>query len=178
MRFFHGGAPGFKVGDYITPQGKHHGRLEIDGCELCEAGVDDSHAPDKVFVTENREYARFYASRYGRGDLYVVQPQGVMEPSDNDCDIPTWSCDRARIVSVYERHIDLTRSQRWRVFRLMSPAGEHIQTTRQNFHRMELQAKALAAATRLKQLRDKSEQEQKELDAAIAEQQQRIDNVK
>lgn len=116
-RWFHGGAPGIKPGQLITPQ-PHDPGWKRDDCPTCESGVDDSHAPDRVFVTSSREYARMYASRYGKGDLYVVEPLGVMEPSDNDRFMaPSWSCERARVVSVYDRAVVMTRQQRWRLFR-------------------------------------------------------------
>lgn len=142
---------------------------------MCESGADDNHEPTKVFVTRNREYARYYASRAVGGDLYVVKPMGAMIPSDNDFDAaPTWMCDRALIVSVYDRNVYLTRQQRWRVFKLGNAEGKSIPDLRHEFERMEHSALMLARATLLRQ---KERLEQEQLEAAIVEQNKRIEGA-
>jgi hypothetical protein len=115
QRYWHGGAPGLNVGDLIEPGRPHF----VDGCEVCDAhraGQDHALDPltrhtDRVYITTDREYARFYASKYPRGDLYTVQPVGDPVPSDED-HFPAWHVPQARVVSVYDRYVALTPKQR------------------------------------------------------------------
>lgn len=115
VRYFHGGKPGLRPGEYVVPSPPHY----VDGCAICEAkkqGRDvpydpANHRPDQVFVTIDREYARFYASKLPRGDLYVVDPEGELVESSED-HFPTWSCPRARVVSVFARFVVLNPRQR------------------------------------------------------------------
>lgn len=137
MRYFHGGIPDLKPGDLITP----HPPRVVDGCPICvtrAAGqtvtvdgmpVDPATArPDRVYITSDREYGRFYASRWYRGDLYVVEPVGDLEPSTEDR-FPSWTCDAARVRSVYQRCVLLTPKQRrallkrWTAADLAAAAG-------------------------------------------------------
>ena len=122
-RLWHGGVPGLKIGDTLTGG---HERKTLDGCPMCEArkkgaallGIDPPSAhPNKVYVTHEREYARFHASLYGRGDLYVIEPVGDTMPSTEDS-IPTLLADEARIVGVYSRAVLLTPGQRRRLMRI------------------------------------------------------------
>lgn len=120
-RLFHGGVPGLKPGELITP---HHPRV-VDGCPICmqrAAGIEPvvpglgvvdpvTRHPDRVYVTSDRDYGRFYASRWYRGDLYVVEPVGVIEPSSEDR-FPTWMCEAARVRAVYDRCVLLSAGQR------------------------------------------------------------------
>lgn len=120
LRYFHGGVPGLKPGDTIIPSPPH----VIDGCKVCEARAMGQTAtvggaaidpptgrPDRVYITSDRDYARFYASRYWYGDLYTVEPVGQLEPSTED-PFPTWCVPSARVASVYTRAVLLTPSQR------------------------------------------------------------------
>ncbi|MCI3271425.1 hypothetical protein [Streptomyces cylindrosporus] len=120
-RYFHGGIPDLKPGDLITP----HAPNVVDGCAICAAkaagqqpvveglGVVDplTERTDRVYVTSDREYARFYASKYPLGDLYVIQPVGELEPSMED-HFPSWTVLAARVVSVYDRAVRLTPHRR------------------------------------------------------------------
>jgi hypothetical protein len=120
VRYFHGGIPGLKVGDLLTPHPPNY----VDNCEVCAAkkagqnyAVDGqvvdplTGRPDRIYITSDREYARFYASKFPRGDLYVVDPEGEMELSTED-HWPTWSAPAARVRSVYDRYVQLTAGQR------------------------------------------------------------------
>jgi hypothetical protein len=121
VRYWHGGAPGLSVGDLVVPGERHY----VDGCEVCEskkrgesyrlangAAVDPINAHEnRVYITADREYARFYASKYPRGDLYTVEPVGEMEASTED-PFPTWHVGAARVVSVYDTYVRLTDRQR------------------------------------------------------------------
>ncbi|MFE4329692.1 hypothetical protein ACFRQM_09570 [Streptomyces sp. NPDC056831] len=124
VRYFHGGVPGLRPGDLITP----HPPNVVDGCPVCAAraagepytvpglGVIDppTGRPDRVYVTTDREYGFFYASRWYHGDLYVVEPLGGVEPSMED-PFPTWCAEAARVRSVYSRCVQLTPAQRRRL---------------------------------------------------------------
>lgn len=119
---WHGGVPGLSVGDVLAGGNT---RRTHDGCPFCEArsqgaavagpggvAIDGPSArPDRLYVTEDREYARFYASLYGRGDLYRVDPVGDLLPSPED-HFPTFTVESARVASIYSRAVLLTRSQR------------------------------------------------------------------
>ena len=127
LRYFHGGKPGLVPGDYVLPSPTHF----IDGCPICQA-VKDGRAtpfeqpnaePDHVHVTTDREYARFYASKYIRGDLYVVEPEGELSLSRAD-HFPTWTCERARVVSVFAHFVELTPRQRTTLLRRWKRADD------------------------------------------------------
>ncbi|WNI20331.1 hypothetical protein [Actinacidiphila sp. ITFR-21] len=125
-RLFHGGRPGLNPGALLVPSPPH----VVDGCRICEAraagesytvpglGVIDppTGRPDRVYVTSDREYARWYASRYWLGDLYVVQPVGDVEETDED-PFPTWCAPYAVVRSVYSRAVRLTMPERRRLYR-------------------------------------------------------------
>jgi hypothetical protein len=130
LRYFHGGVPGLRPGDTITP----HAPNVIDGCPICAARAKGQTAtldgqavdpptgrPDMVYITTDRDYGRFYASRYWYGDLYTVEPVGEMEPSTED-PFPTWCVPAARVVAVYTRAVQLTPGQRRSVLRRWTEA--------------------------------------------------------
>ncbi|MFB7443095.1 hypothetical protein ACFC01_33150 [Streptomyces mirabilis] len=130
MRYFHGGVPGLKPGDLITPSSPH----VVEGCKVCEARAQGLTAmvggeavdpptgrPDRVYITSDRDYARFYASRYWYGDLYTAEPVGELEASTED-PFPTWCVPAARVVSVYTQAVQLTRSQRRSLLRRWTEA--------------------------------------------------------
>ncbi|MEU6318179.1 hypothetical protein [Streptomyces sp. NPDC047009] len=131
LRYFHGGVPGLKPGDLITPSPPH----VVDGCKVCEARAHGLTAttrdgktidpptgrPDRVYITSDREYARYYASRYWYGDLYTVEPVGEPEASTED-PFPTWCVPAARVVSIYTRAVQLTPHQRRSLLRRWTEA--------------------------------------------------------
>lgn len=131
MRYFHGGIPDLKPGDLITP----HPPNVVDGCDICAAkaagrqpvveglGYVDplTERPDRIYLTSDRDYARFYASKYPRGDLYTVEPVGGVEPSTEDR-FPSWTAPAARVVSVYDRYVQLTPKQRRSLLRRWTAA--------------------------------------------------------
>lgn len=117
---FHGGVPGLRIGDLLAGG---HERRQHEGCEWCGAraagtAVHDpaSHRPDKVYITADREYARFYASLYGYGDLYRVEPIGDLTPSEED-PVDCWTADQVRIAGIVARAVLLTPGQRRRLHR-------------------------------------------------------------
>lgn len=127
MRLWHGGVPMLRPGDLIEPG---HERRIHDGCPWCVArasghshlGLDGpSHRPDHVYLTPSRDYARYHASLWGRGDLYRVEPVGDVERSPEDT-VESYVAPAARVLSVPERAVLLTMTQRRRVWRLWSEA--------------------------------------------------------
>jgi hypothetical protein len=131
MRYFHGGYPGLKPGQLITP----HPPNVVDGCAICAAkaagqqpevpglGIIDplTDRPDRIYITTDREYARFYASKYPRGDLYTVEPVGDLEPSAED-HFPSWTVPAARVRHIYDRYVQLTPGQRRSLLRRWTAA--------------------------------------------------------
>lgn len=120
--YFHGGAPGLRVGDLIEPG---HQRQAHDGCPWCEArargeahaGIDGpSQEAGRVYATTHRLYAKHYASLYGYGDLYRVTPEGPAAPSTEDT-IPTIHAPAFRVAAVLDRAVLLTMSERRRLYR-------------------------------------------------------------
>lgn len=121
VRYFHGGIPDLNRGDLIKP---HPPRI-VDGCPICVAraagknltvpglGVVDpaTKHPDRVYVSTDRDYARFYASKFWLGDLYVVEPVGDVVASVED-PFPSFTCEGARILSIVSRAVRLTDRQR------------------------------------------------------------------
>ncbi|MGV8973698.1 MAG: hypothetical protein ACOH10_15365 [Rhodoglobus sp.] len=136
MRLWHGGVPGLRLGDLIVPG---HERQTKDGCPICEARTAElaggprpvvdglaMHA-DKVYLTTDREYARHYASLFGRGDLYRVEPVGQVERSAEDS-IETYLADSAAVTGVYDRAVLLTNRQRRALQRRWETADIKVRT--------------------------------------------------
>jgi len=115
VRLFHGGVPGLRVGDSIEPSPPN----VVDGCPVCEAKkrgesplIDPTPAqPNRVYLTTDREYARFYASKWPKGDLYVVSPVGELIESEED-PFPAWTAEGAIVRSVYSRCVQLSWAER------------------------------------------------------------------
>jgi hypothetical protein len=128
IRYFHGGKPGLEPGDLIEPGAPNY----LDNCPICQAVKagrstpyeQPSQNPDRVYVTSDKPYARFYASKYPRGGLYVVEPLGELVESTEDR-FPTWHCPSARVLTVYDRCVELTPSQRRVLFRRWTVADRH-----------------------------------------------------
>ena len=124
-RLFHGGIPHLKPGDLIEP----HEPNFLDGCAVCDAERQGMNLaiggdiidpltghPETVYATSDREYARFYASKYPHGDLYVVEPVGEVVLSVED-PFPTWRAPAWRVRSVFSRCVVLTMQQRRRLWK-------------------------------------------------------------
>src|SRR3990167_9945994 len=124
-RLFHGGVPGLRAGDLIEPG---HERKVHDGCAWCAARAQlpatsdglPEHA-DRVYLTPERSYARYYASLYGRGDLYQVEAVGDLERSAEDT-VETWTAPAARVIVAVDLAVLLTQGERRRLYRSWSAA--------------------------------------------------------
>ncbi|MCW2632076.1 MAG: hypothetical protein JWR88_1038 [Pseudonocardia sp.] len=118
---WHGGIPGLRPGDLLVGGQQ---RRAHPGCPTCEARARGEAGPlepatahrDRVYMTGHRIYARFYASLYGLGDLYRVEPIGQPERSDED-HLEAWHAPQARVLAVAERAVRLTDKDRRRVLR-------------------------------------------------------------
>ena len=119
---WHGGVPDLGVGGLLIPG---HKRKAHDGCAFCAArskgmavmapdgsGIDPPSAhQDRIYLTSDREYARFHASLWGRGDLYQVEAVGEVQPSTED-PFPSFVAASAIVRVVYARAVLLSWSQR------------------------------------------------------------------
>jgi hypothetical protein len=120
MTLFHGGVAGMRPGDVILP-GQAEKRFH-DDCPVCQAhknGHDhpmDPRTPDGwVYASEDRPYARYYASRAGRGTLYRVTLTDP-ERSEEDLQFPTWRAPQAVVYSVLEVMVEFTHKDRSRLW--------------------------------------------------------------
>jgi hypothetical protein len=120
-RYWHGGAPDLRPGDLVTPRPPGDTAHLVDGCPTCEARragrqlASDDNDPKWVYVTTDREYARLYAHGYPRGGLYIVDPIGELHDRSEYDPHPSWGVESARVLSVYDPCVILTKSQerRW-----------------------------------------------------------------
>lgn len=116
-RYWHGGAPGLKPGDLLTPRkGGDHAHL-VKGCRVCEARrqaqpvEEDDNDPSMVYVTTDRDYARIYAFGYPNGALYRVQPIGELSDREGHDLSTAWGCEAARILAVYDARVQMTEKE-------------------------------------------------------------------
>lgn len=118
---FHGGVAGLRCGDRILPNMAEH--RYVEGCAHCDAqrdgvassGFDPATPEGWVYASSDREYARYYASRAVGGTLYRVRLEGDVEPSLED-PFPSWRGRSAVVVEVLATKVQLTNSQRLRLF--------------------------------------------------------------
>lgn len=72
--------------------------------------IDAPSNQQVLYITTDREYARFYAAR-SKGDLYQVEPIGQPESTTED-HFPSYTVQLARVIKVLERGVMLTRKDR------------------------------------------------------------------
>ena len=159
MTYYHGGKPGLRPGDLLTP---YHDRAGHPGCAFCEArargetikGIDPPSQHESVYVTTHRLYAKHYASLWGYGDLYRVDPLGEFVASEEDT-MRAFRCDQARIVSVLDRAVLLTPSERRRIHREWTAADIRDDPARADQIRVaaEAERRAMDAAHRRLKMR-------------------------
>lgn len=119
---FHGGSPELWKGRKILP-GMADRRYH-EGCAICAAqkagvstGIDPTTPHGFVYATSDRAYARYYASRFGKGWLYEVQLADDAEPSTEDPpQFPTSRASSATVLRVLEKRITLTMDERRELF--------------------------------------------------------------
>lgn len=126
---YHGGVPDLKPGDTIEPG---HSRDNYDDCPICRArrekgasAIEGTDHAEQVYCTRYRDYAAFYASMYGKGDVYQVRPIGDLIESDEDFD-GCYRYDRLVVVRAVERHVTLTAKRRRKGIRLMQRLEDGI----------------------------------------------------
>lgn len=88
--FFHGGAAGLEVGDLIRPA------ISI-GREHPHTANQPHYNPHRVYVTQRRDYAQFFATANG-GTVYEVAPIGRLLV-DQDAR-GSFHCSAAQVVAV------------------------------------------------------------------------------
>jgi len=103
IAYWHGGAPGLKVGELILPPSTTCTSITLGAYmgegEKARAG----YRADRVYVTSLQEAAELYAALYPDGGwVYRVQPWLPLEV-DPDCTEPglSYACLGARIVAAY-----------------------------------------------------------------------------
>lgn len=111
--YFHGGAPGLRVGEILVPASQL-------GLSYQYLALQHTYDPDWVYVTTDEGVAAAYASRHVTGagqtvpgDLYEVQPLDELL-GDPDYDLfprVFFRCRRARIVRQVEAAVSLTRRE-------------------------------------------------------------------
>lgn len=104
--YWHGGAPGLKVGGYILPPSVTGTRFTLSayvGEEASRAG----YQPTRVYLSSEREVAEVFAAMHPEcGWVYRVVPEGQLEQDPDDTTRGTsWACERARIVEVVQLDI-------------------------------------------------------------------------
>jgi len=82
-----------------------------------------------VYLTTNRLYARYYASLWGRGDLYRVEPIGALIASTEDT-IETFMATGARVLAATDRAALRPGEQHRRLWREWGAADEAAKTRR------------------------------------------------
>lgn len=132
---YHGGVPGLKPGDLIQPGHSRDGNH--DDCPICrkrrEHGASapgGTQHPENVYCTTDRLYAKLYASLYGHGDVYQVEPVGPLVPTTDEGDPEgSYRCPALRVKRIVDVHVLLTMKERRRFARRdpdpMNPLPRH-----------------------------------------------------
>lgn len=110
-RYWHGGAPGLNVGDDLVPA------TALDYLPVLYADPDYGSDSAYVYVSTSQTLAMGCAAQWGShfgdrvaGDLYQVEPKGALEVDPDYAHVPdlSWRCQRATIVAVYRRPVEMT----------------------------------------------------------------------
>lgn len=103
MRYFHGGAPGFKVGGLLLPPDRSGTTRTLSRYAAQVPDSEHAQRRDVVYLTAVRDVARAYAAFHPDGALYEAEPHGVLEP-DPDHAVPgvSWQCPEAVILRVVD----------------------------------------------------------------------------
>lgn len=96
-RYFHGGARGLRVGDFILPP------IQTGKVSTSDIVANKVHRRDRVYLTPDMAAASLYASVHREPMVYEAEPVGEMEP-DPDCIAPGLSiaCPQAKITAIHK----------------------------------------------------------------------------
>ena len=114
---YHGGVPGLSPGDLIEPghpRGPYRRRFEAFG-PLREIDPP-ARSADLVYLTPSRIYAAGFAHAWPHGDLYRVEPLGVIDVSGED-GVETYTAPAARVIAAVDRAVTLTAREERRATR-------------------------------------------------------------
>jgi hypothetical protein len=120
---YHGGVPGLRPGDWITPRPKDDRRHLLADCPTCRARAagaplaDDDLDPTLVYVTADRAFARIYAAGYPMGAVYRVRPDGPRVESPDPEETGSFGCPRAQVVAVLDALVVMTPGELRRALR-------------------------------------------------------------
>jgi hypothetical protein len=112
--FWHGGAPGLGVGEFLLTADDARAARRFDTAHNAQLGyLDGTTSTERVYFTTDREMARAFGWLYQvdgtpSGALYRVEPIGTIEPDpDYSRHDVSWCAPGARIVAVEEECVDL-----------------------------------------------------------------------
>lgn len=111
--YWHGGRPGRSVGEVLVPGRANQKALTLYADQLADYA-------EGVFITDNRQFARAWASTYSvrhggntPGTLYQVRPEGQLQRDPDYLHGPevSWYSPRAVVVRVVERGVSLSETE-------------------------------------------------------------------
>lgn len=100
-RYWHGGFPGLRPGDFIVSAIESGTTRSLTGYGTQPGYSVDHVRPDRVHLTAERASAKAFAAAYPDGALYQAEPIGEIEP-DPDAPAEAIRCERARVITVYD----------------------------------------------------------------------------
>ena len=97
--YYHGGPDGFSVGRWLLPPSITRVRT-YNADAAADLGMPNPAAADRVYLATQPEIALLFAASHKRPMIYVVEPDGDVEPDPDYSGPPGQSvaCKRARIV--------------------------------------------------------------------------------
>jgi hypothetical protein len=99
VKYYHGGAPRLRPGDFILPSA-------ITGASTnADYGAEKVCRRDRIYLTSDFQAATFFAAMHhsNHGAIYEVEPVGEVI-HDPDCNEPglSFECERAKILRVFD----------------------------------------------------------------------------
>lgn len=108
-KFYYGGQPNLQPGDIVEPAHLVETHEACTECDELEDGLRSGEivwGSQVIFFSEERLYAKFYSTLYGRGWLYLVEPVGEYESSKLDR-MQSCTTGHLRIVRIVEKSVIL-----------------------------------------------------------------------